>query len=215
MFRKLAISAVLLMAAAAILLVPRVLDALREDVRPPARRKQFARTFAEGVRVDHPDAPEADLLRCGACRIEKLRKGPFTLGGVNVLVLEDLQVTLSDSMAPREKPSDGDDRGPSAREVLGTFGSVDRFLSLQGVRGRFSDLRIERLEVLRLEGTNAVPFFSAARGEACRDGLKLSKCSVASEEGVAPHDALLRVRPRPRLEWAGGGIDLFPGKASD
>lgn len=212
MLKKVAISAVLLLAVAAILLVPRALDALKEDVRPQARRKQFARTFAEGVRVDHPDSAEADLLRCGACRIEKLRKGPFTFGGINVLVFEDLQVTLSDSFAPRGRASQEGEREPSVREVLGTFGSVDRFLELQGVRGSFSGLRIERLEVLRLEGTNAVPFFSAERGEACRAGLKLSKCSVASEDGSAPHDAVLRVRPRPRLEWDGGGIDLFPEK---
>ena len=211
MLKKLAIAAAFLLIAAGVLLVPRALDALRDGIRPEARRKRFSSTLAEGVSVDHPDASGADLIRCGSCRIEKLRKGPLTFGGINVLVLEDLQVTLSDSLVQAREESPEADREPSVREVLGALGSMDRFLEMQGLRGSFSALRIERLGVFRLDGTNPVPVFSASRGEACRDGLRLSGC-VVSEDGcdTPRHDAVLRVRPRLRLEWRGGGMDLLP-----
>ena len=208
MVRKLFIAATLVLIAAVALLAPRMLDAVKGESRPPARAKQFRRMVAEGVRVDHPDAA-ADVLRCGSCRIEKLRKGPLTFGGINVLVLEDLRVTLSDSFAPAERgPSEGEGR-VSAREVLGAFGNVDGFLELHGLPATFSEIRVERLEVLRLEGTNAVPFFKAESAAACSDGLEMTDFVLSEEDGFRPCRAILRIKPHLRLEWRGGSRDLF------
>ena len=211
LLKKLALLGVVALVGAALFVAPRVLDALDGRVRPPAREKRFGHVVAEGVRVDHPESPGADLLRCGSCRIEKMRKGPFTFGGINVLVLEDLQVTLPRSFVPKGDLPANEDGGVPARETLGSFGAVDKFLELHGLGGSFSGLHIERLEFLRLEGTNAVPFFSAATGEACSEGLEMTGFRLSAEEGFRPCKALLRVRPRPRIEWRGGSADLFPG----
>ncbi len=75
---------------------------------------------------------------------------------------------------------------------------------------RFSALLISGMEVSQLAGTNVVEIFRARRGEAVREGLRLEGCEVAAAEGQKSVDrALFRVKPRLRLEWSGGQMDLM------
>ena len=64
------------------------------------QKKEYRKVLAEDLRVTRHGVPGVDLLRCGICRLEKRKKGPLTLGGMNVLVMEDLSVVLPPEDSP-------------------------------------------------------------------------------------------------------------------
>ena len=55
----------------------------------PGLQKRYSTEIAEGVRLRDFRHFGVDLLSFKSCRIEKLRRGPVTLGAFNVLVLEE------------------------------------------------------------------------------------------------------------------------------
>ena len=54
--------------------------------------KRFSRELAADVSLRRHGVYGVDFVLCGSCWIEKLKHGPFTFGGLNVLVLKDLAV---------------------------------------------------------------------------------------------------------------------------
>lgn len=187
---------------------PFALDALkdRQEEVPPRRPKIFQRVLGEDVRVARRGVYGVDVLRCGVCRLEKRRSGPLTFGGLNVLVLEDLQVVLPEDIA---STPDSQNSETSPREMLERMGVGDSFLRAQGVNWRFSGVRLERFELSRLVATNVVPVMTAASGEAKRDGLRLSGCYIISnQETNWVSRAVLHVKPRMFLEWEDGILYL-------
>lgn len=185
-------------------LLPLALRELPREEKEPRKPKVYTRVLGEDLRVTRRGLYGIDVLRCGACRLEKRRRGPLTFGGLNVLVLEDLHVVLPE--APVKETAQGAEPADTAtaEEILGNMGVGRDFLRAHGVSWRFSGLRVERLAVSRLEGTNVVEVFAASAGEAKRDGLHLRECAIIS--GVASNvveDAVLKVKPALRLCWRG------------
>lgn len=179
-----------------------------------AKTKVFKRQLMEDLRVTRHGIIGVDLIKCRSCRLEKRKKGPFTFGAINVLVLEDLEVVLvrdSDPKAdsPKADSPDVDD----SRAVVRRLGISDGFLAKRGLPFKFSGVRISNLAVGRLEGTNAVVrVFSARSGEAKSGGLALSGCRIMCADGKEEdvgHANLAISSGRLRLVWAGGEMDVF------
>lgn len=190
---------------ALLVLVPTALDRLDAKVELPRIGKRYSQVLTEGAVLNKHGVYGVDFVRCGKCSVEKLRKGPLTFGGMNVLVLDDLKVVIP----PREAAATNSADGVTAREIAGRMGVDDSFLGSRGVGLKFSGLRINELALSRLDGTNVVPVLSAPFGEARRDGLHLRDCVIIRETLTnLVGKALLRVRPHVRVEWDGGSQTL-------
>ena len=188
------------------------------DARTPQRqKKELRKVLAEDLRVTRHGVPGVDLLRCGTCRLEKRKKGPLTLGGMNVLVMEDLSVVLP----PEDSPDAAGERGTAvsdssrwsdARSIVRRFGVTDGFLANRGLPVRFSGLKISNLSVSRLvEGNSTQLLFKASSGEGVRGGLSLNGCVVyrSSEDGMPVGKALLTQSGRRLfLRWCDGEMEL-------
>lgn len=178
----------------------------------PLRPKKFKKVLAEDVRVSRYGIYGVDLIRCGSCRVEKRRQGPFTLGGFNVLVLEDLSVIVPGKTAFGEPAVSGEKGDPAttSRDVAAALGLSDGFLKSRGLMPKFSGLRVERLSVARLDAaTNVVPLFVAVSGEAKSDGLHLKQCAIIrSCHTNIVGNALLQVKPSLGLRWSSGFLGL-------
>lgn len=192
------------MGFALVLGLPQMLE--RDELGPkaPVVRKRFSRELAADVSLRRHGVYGIDFVRCRSCRIEKLKHGPFTFGGLNVLVLEDLSVVIP----PREEADP--EFGPiTARSFAARLGIDNDFLRTQGTGLKFSGLRIERLDLSRLEGTNVVKVLSARAGEIKGDGLHLTGCGIMNCKGTNEVDlAILKYKPHLRLEWPDGEMDL-------
>ena len=178
------------------------------------RSKVYQRTLVEGLRVSRHGCLGVDFVECGSCRVEKMRKGPLTLGGVNVLAIDDLKVVL---------PPKGDEwrlgaardggKRSSAHDVANRLGVSDRFLKNNGLPLKFSGLRIKSLAVGRLQDYDSRPekVFYADSGEAVRDGLSLSGCTVFANnsDGEFVGKAMLsKSGGGLRLSWQGGQLEI-------
>ena len=205
--------AAILLLFALVPFIPAWLDRLHVESETKSTRpkKVFRQTLAQGVQMESHDKPGTDAVRCRTCTLEKRRKGPLTLGAFNVLRLEGLYVLIPPDVkhAPSQK-RDGGGNGEttSSREIASRLGIGTSFLKVYGVTQKFSGLAVDSLEVARFEGTNVVTAFTAEHGEAKRDGLHLTGCVVYSPTTNAVGKAVLRVKPRLRLDWKGGGFDL-------
>ena len=143
------------------------------DARATQRqKKEFRKVLAEDLRVTRHGVPGVDLLRCGTCRLEKRKRGPLTLGGMNVLVLEDLSVVLPQEDSPEAGGENGvaasdSKRWSDARSIVQRFGITDGFLANRGLPVRFSGLRILNLSVSRLVGENSTQLLFKASSGLC------------------------------------------------
>lgn len=181
---------------------------------PTPKEKVFRRTLIEDLRVTRHGVRGIEFIRCGVCRLEKRKRGVLTFGGMNVLVLEDLEVVIPPSefrdgeSEQSAKPQDGDD----SRAVVRRMGVSDNFLSARGIPFRFSGVRISGLKVNRLEGSNTVVrVFTARSAEAKGDGLALDGCRIVRPDGEEKvRRAKLKLAGRAlRLEWENGQLDIL------
>jgi len=181
-----------------------------EGVLEPAssRGKVFRRTLAENLRLTRRGVRGVDFVSCRVCRLEKRKKGFLTLGGMNVLVLEDLSVVI-----PPEEMGGGDKTGVADRkgdvaDIVSRLGISDGFLASRGMQAKFSGLRVSHLVVDRLaDGEVRQAVFRAKSANAVRGGLALSGCEVAMPSGEMSRvgKAMLAKRGhRLCLSWAGG-----------
>lgn len=197
----------MLIVGCAIWSVGRFADGRMEE-RTSSRKRNFTVSAAEGLSVRRPGYYGIDFVRCGKCRIENRKLGALTLGGFNVLVLDDLSVVLPERHE-RDSFSTSDKRG-TAKDLAAVFGVDNDLLNANGWRPRFSGLRISNLDVAALDAaTNVIPCFVAARGEAKRNGLHLSGCGIIS--GTLTNwvgEAVLSVKPTLRLTWSSGSMEL-------
>ena len=175
-------------------------------------KKVFRQTLAQGVQMGMTDKSGTVSVRCRTCTLEKRRKGPLTFGAFNVLRLEGLYVLIPPGM--KDIPSRNRDRAANGETTTSSHESASRlgieasFLKTYGLTQKFSGLAVDSLEVARLEGTNVVTAFTAEHGEAKRDGLHLTGCVVCSPSTNTVGKAVLRIKPRLRLVWRGGSLDL-------
>ena len=178
------------------------------------RTKVYQRTLVEGLRVSRHGCFGINFIECGSCRVEKMRKGPLTLGGVNVLAIDGLKVVLPPKVDELGSgAANGEGKLSAAHDVAKRLGVSDGFLKNNGLPVKFSGLRIKSLAVDRLRDYDSRPdkVFSAISGEAVRDGLSLSGCTIflnkASGEFVGKA-MLSKSGGGLRLSWRGGEIEI-------
>lgn len=190
----------------------RLADETSRQDRVCGRKRSFGIELAEGVKLSRPGYYGIDFVRCGGCRVEKRKLGGLTLGCFNVLVLDDLFVTIPPELTRPggEGTSTGNEDAVSAADLAAGLGVNRDFLKTQGCPLKFSGLKISNLAVATLDAaTNAIPRFSARMAEAKRDGLHLRECGIITEKSTnIVENAVLKVKPRLRLEWSGGKIDF-------
>lgn len=173
-----------------------------------ARNKVFRRTLAENVRVTRQGFRGIDFVSCGVCRLEKRKKGFLTLGGMNVLVLEDLSVVIPPEAVGDGGKSDIADGNGDTVDIMRRLGVSDGFLANRGMPVRFSGVRVSHLAVDRMtDGEVREAVFRATSANAVKGGLALSGCEVAMPSGEMSRvgKAMLAKRGhRLCLSWAGG-----------
>lgn len=174
--------------------------------------KRFKHVLAEDISVQRHGIYGIDLVKCGACRIEKRKFGMTSFGGFNVLVVDDLDVILplKEERVDDSKPEIAQDVRTAAKEILDRMGLSRQMLRIGDGDLKFSGLRINNLSLSTLTAqTNVCPRFVAAGGEAKKDGLHLKGCRVIND-GQTNYvgRALLKVSPELRLVWASGEISL-------
>jgi len=176
-----------------------------DDKNTKAGRKLFNRVLVEGLQVSKHGCYGIDFVKCGSCRLEKRRKGFLTFGGLNVLVIDDLQVVLP------PKTKDGDmaqaDAGHDSSEpqtIVRSLGVSEGFLSKHGIPCKFSGLSIKALAVNRLseDGKRVENVFAAESAEAVRGGLALSRCTVFHNRDTGEFVG------KATLSKSGGGLHL-------
>ena len=178
------------------------------------RKKQFNRTLVEELTVSKHGYYGIDFVKCGSCRIEKRRKGLLTFGGLNVLVIDGLQVVLPPNMKDAcLSQGDSGQRSSEAHSIVGSLGVSDGFLARHGLPRKFSGLSIKALSVNRLseDGRSVEKVFEADKAEAARKGLLLSGCTIFAnrDSGEFVGDAMCsKVGDELRLVWQGGEIRL-------
>lgn len=176
----------------------------------PSAPKRFKRQLGDGFQLSRHGLYGVNLIECGKCSIEKKKNGIFTFGAFNVLVLEDLKIVLP-PQTNRAESAGGVSISEcvSAKAVLEGMGVDCSFLRGRGGDMRFSELKVNGLTLSRLVDGRIVPAFTARSGESVRSGLRLSGCTVF--DGAMTNlvtRAVLKVRPRLRLDWPGGGMNL-------
>ena len=182
---------------------------VESDVAPRGQ-KAYSSTLVEGLSVRRHGLYGVDLVSCRSCRLQKRKMGVFTIGAMNVLVVDELSVVL-----PRGGEPDGSaaaEDSADARSFARRMGLSDSFLAVRGVAPKFSGLRINGLSVSRLTDEDKPEVaFTAKSAEAVRGGLKLSGC-VVHEAGRSPvpvSGAMLARRDRRLcLSWDGGQMNL-------
>jgi len=193
--------AVILIAACSVGVL-RIDMSLQPDKRPAPVRE---RNLGEEIVLTQSGLYGVSLVKVGKAHMRKLRKGPFTVGAINELVLEDVELTIPvgiEGMRDEGRGMRDEGRGASGApaDVLDRLGVEPNSLHLGGKLPRFSALAIRNLKVARLTGTNAVPWFAAAHAEAKRGGLSLSDgWSVEDGRRTDWQEALLVLQPELRV----------------
>lgn len=185
-------------------IVIRVAFSTSPDVENLEGNKRFAFNVSEGFRLRNPKLP-VDSIAFKTCRIEKMRRGVLTLGGFNVLIVEDLVLNL-----PLGKSDLNESPGTNeVRRLSSQVGLTDAVRESVGLGGRkFSGLRIFGLAVNRINGYGVQPVFTAASAENRGKSLALKGC-VVFEGAISNNvgDATLHLRPA-KIDWTGGSVDL-------
>lgn len=188
--------------------------ALRHSPLRDRVAKVYERDVAEGMRVWNPKAG-VDSVRFESCRIEKMKSGPITFGGLDILCVKGLVLNL---------PFPEDDEGCDGETGTGNVASAqtDRIAGIptfilrkSGLPfGKVSGVRVSGLAVNRIEDKTTLPVFSADEMRNRGRSLVLTNCRIYDEGRTNfVRKATLKMEPHPVLAWNGGGRrldDLFP-----
>ena len=195
---------VLLLLVAFAWIVIRVAFSTSSDVENLESNKRYAFDVAEGFRLRNPKLP-VDSIAFRACRIEKMRRGVLTLGGFNVLIIDDLVLNLPLGRADLDVSPDTNE----VRRLSSQVGLTDAVRKSVGLGGRkFSGIRINGLSVNRIAGSGVQPVFTATFAENRGKSLALRGCVVfdgANSNKVG--NATLCLGPA-KIDWIGGSEDL-------
>lgn len=210
-----------------------VLVCSREKRDDSARHvvKRYSRTLAEGVAINIHGIYGIDFVRLGAARIEKLRRGPFTLGAFNQLVLEDLAIVIPEedprlaasrrgatAASPHSTPHavEGQEYANQQESSLELDSDILSLLPdellLDAANGEtFSSLRIDRLLVSRQTGDTTPPLFAAQHASSEAGGLALHGCTLLCDGASnALHSAHLKLTREAMTLVSSTGKFSFP-----
>ena len=158
-------------------------------------QKRYSTEIADGAPPRDFKHFAIDLLSFKTCRLEKLRRGPVTLGAFNVLVLEEVVVHL---VPPAVGPPQD---GAQQAEAIGPL--IEQFKTLQGLTGKaFSSVRIKGLVVNRWAGGTAERLFTAATAEGgigAGRQMRLDGCVIFEPGGTAKPVGAARLELQPDL----------------
>jgi hypothetical protein len=166
----------------------------------PGPQKRYSTEIAEGVRLRDFRHFGIDLLSFKSCRIEKLRRGPVTLGAFNVLVLEEVVVHLVPS-AGQDATSAPAGSKPAQDDSLEAFAHL--FKGVQGLASKkFSNVRIKGLAVNRWADGATERLFTAASAEGgvgTGRHIRLDGCVVFEPDGAAKAVGAARLVLKPEV----------------
>ena len=195
-----------------------ILDRAKENISREKRarhEKQLRKTLAEGVAIPMKDVVGVDMVKLGVARVEKKRHGFMSFGAFNVLVLENLSVVLPERDNGLRQGRSAADSGDAAaklrrerpKDLLARMGVTGLFLKSRGANLRFSDVRIEGLEVYRMEpGGTISPRFRAKSGYIKDNAMVLRGCDLP--DGTHLGRARLSAKDDIRLTWNGGAMEI-------
>lgn len=171
--------------------------------------KRYVRPVADGLRMSRHGIYGRDLVSCDSCRIEKRRHGPFSFGGSNLLVVENLAVTL----LPNGESFPVEDVAQCPSGIAQRIGISKDLLQAHNVPLKFSGVKIRKLGVGRLspDGKTVTNIFTAKEAETSWRGLELRSCVVMSPDGEAENvgKATLVMKDNDmRLLWGGREMKL-------
>lgn len=176
--------------------------------------KIYERRVAEGLRVWNPKAG-VDSVSLDSCWVEKLKAGPITFGGLDVLCINGLVLNMP-FPEDVEKDDVSTDSGGSKGGGIERIGGIPRTLFQKaGVPNwKFSGVRVAGLTVNRVVERSLAPVFSADEMRNRGRSLVLTNCRVYDEGRTnLVRKATLKMEPYPVLAWNGGERrldDLFP-----
>jgi hypothetical protein len=180
-----------------------------EEMLPAKRAVPIRTEIAEGLKVGRAGIYGIDLISCDRVGIEKRERGPFAFGGFNVLVLDNLKVVLPQG-AQKDSVDENVERVDAA-SVLRDIGVSQNFLQSNGIRRRFSGLKVNGLELSRLDNaTNVVRLLMAQKGEFKRVGLELKDLIVSRMNGDEriSNAVLKKEHGVLKLVWSYGEMEL-------
>ena len=181
-------------------------------VQPPAAgMKRLSGTVAERLvyRVPSEPFPRAS---CDACRMGRLKAGPFSLGAFNVVEFDDLVVNIPPGGLGGNAEEHGNATlsGSSFAEALNLKPLVGMSQSQGGGRKmKFHGIKINGFALNKMEGRELVPIASAATVRNSRRTIVLQDVVLrrnGAEERIA--EAKLELKPRVAIVWPGGIWDL-------
>ena len=210
--KKLIVVAFLGLLAAALSLCMIGNDAYVDDGQEVSN-KWYSINLAEGVRVRRHGVYGVDFVKCDSCRIEKLRCGPLSFGGFNVLVLVNLEIVMPERDATSVAHETCTAKSDSVHELARDLGLTDGLLASQGIPLKFSGIKISGFRVSRLlgDGKSVRLAFAAGCAESAVGGLELYDCIVHFLDGKSERVGkamLVKVDGVFRLKWDGGEMTL-------
>lgn len=181
-----------------------------DAVAPSQTVKRFRQQISADFKLSRHELYGVNLVECGKCSIKKLKRGPFTFGGFNVLVLEDLKIVLPpvSNRVDAAEGSGGRRKAEPVRDILDGLGVNETVWSDRGIGNGFSGLQIKGLEVSRYEDNKVVGLFRARLGEAKSDGLHLTDCNIICRQNALVSHAVLKMKPELHLEWPRGTLAI-------
>ena len=175
----------------------------RGGVKPTVRKK-LSHRIADSVRIFDTKA-DVDHVSFDSCSIEKMRTGPITFGGLDVVRVKGLVLNL-----PSHDKSPETHEAASGSEKADSTSLAAAFLGKSSLPiGNVSGIRIDGLRVNKIVGGKLTPVFAADTARNKGRTLALSNCLVyRGEKPVPVGKAKLELSPEPVLAWNGGSRRL-------
>lgn len=175
--------------------------------------KWYSISLAEGVRVGRHGMYGVDFVKCDSCRIEKLRRGPLSFGGFNVLVLENLEIVMPERDVASVARETSTTKSDSVHELARDLGLTDGLLTSRGIPLKFSGIKISGFRASRLagDGKSVRPAFAAVGAESAVGGLELYDCIIHLRDGKSESVGkamLVKEDGAFCLKWNGGEMTL-------
>ena len=189
---------------------------------PGGAPKVFSRVLGEEFFIRNPKE-QAPRMSCRRCQVEKMRLGHLSLGGINVLNMDDLvlnippdgfEVSAADGSAGADSRAPRDESGrnrENASDWMSVFSALPA-LAGGGRQKRFSAVRINGLAVNRMTATGVTPVFDARHAQNEGRDLVLKRCRIFEPGATnSVKSAVLKLGRKPYLKFKNRRFDILKG----